>query len=162
MTKWDDVIKEALSILQNSTKYAYFYGAKGEILTDEVMNRLLVQYASYFKKYTAAQIRQIKDYSRGKIGYDCSGFVGHCVKDMVYSGALIQHCPVIAPTLADGVAGSILWMNGHVGLDIGYGYFLHFPSEMHTCELGRIKEGKVPWTKSGQHRNVDYTGADAR
>ena len=162
MIKWYDVIKEALRMLQHKDEYAYFYGAKGQILTDAVMEALWQAYPEHFSRYTAADKKRIFDYSRGKIGYDCSGFVGMCVGDMVYSGALIEHCNYIAPSLADGVAGSILYKPGHVGLDIGYGFYLHMPTEGHSCELGRIREMVVPWTKSGQHRNVDYTGADAR
>lgn len=159
---WFDAVKVALDIMNHRDKYAYFFGAKGEILTDEVMERLWRQYPEHFSRYTAAEKKKIFDYSRGKIGLDCSGFAGLCVDDMVYSGALIDHCPVKARTIADGVAGSVVWKQGHVGLDIGYGFYLHFPGEMRTCELGRFIENTVPWTRSGQHRNIDYTGADAR
>lgn len=159
---WYDAIKKALEILEYKENYAYFFGAKGQVMTDEVMEYLWEAYPNHFSKFTASDKKRIFNYTRGKIGFDCSGFVGHCVGDMVYSGALIEHCDHIAPSLAEGVAGSILYKPGHVGLDIGYGFFLHFPGEGRTCELGRIREGYIPWTKSGQHRNVDYTGADAR
>ena len=159
---WYDAIKTALYILLHASDYAYFFGAKGQVLTDSVMEALWNAYPNHFSRYTAAEKKRIFNYSRGKIGYDCSGFVGKCVGDMVYSGALIEHCPVKARTIAEGVAGSIVWKQGHVGLDIGYGFYVHFPAELHSCELGRFSENKVPWERSGQHKNLDYTGADAR
>lgn len=159
---WDNAVKQGLSIYLHKDNYAYFYGAKGQVLTDAVMESLWNAYPSHFGKYNASEKKKIFNYSRGKIGYDCSGFVGKCVDDMVYSGALIEHCPVKAPSLAEGVAGSVVWKPGHVGIDIGYGFYLHFPSEMNTCTMGRFVENTIPWEKSGQHGNIDYTGADAR
>lgn len=157
---WDEAIKKALEVLQHKDQYAYFMGAKGEVLTDARMDLLMNVYKDYFSKYTAAEKQDIKNWSRGKIGFDCSGFVGYCIGDHSYSGSQIDHCKKKTTILANGVAGSVLWKPGHVGLDIGYGFFLHFPVEKQSCTLGRIRE--YNWQLSGESSYVNYTGADAR
>ncbi|MBQ1552058.1 MAG: hypothetical protein IIZ66_00805, partial [Clostridia bacterium] len=64
------------------------------------------------------------------------------------------------PSLAEGVAGSVLWKEGHVGLDIGYGASLQIGSYGNTIRLAMI--GDDPWTSSHLITGVDYAGADAR
>lgn len=163
MIKWDDAIKNALDILNHKENYAYFYGAKRQVLTDDIMMDLWSAYPGHFKKYDNAEKKKIFNYSRGKIGFDCSGFVAYCINSpYVYSGALINDCSFITDNMYSGVAGSILWKPNHVAIDIGYGFFLHFPSELHTCELGRFKENTIHWEKSGQSKYVDYEGANNR
>lgn len=158
MKKWYEVVKEALRMLQHSDEYAYFYGAKGQRLTDDVMNALWNASPAYFAKYTKEQKKQIFNYSRNKIGYDCSGFVGHCVGDMTYSMGLKANC-VPNKSLAEGVEGSIMWRNEpnrHVALDIGRGFLLEMGREMHSVELNRIAECADRFDGSGRHRAVDY------
>ena len=156
---WDNAIKNALEILQNKDNYAYFMGAKGQVLTDDLMEYLWSYYTTYFFMFFATQKKQIFNYSRGKIGFDCSGFVGKCIGDMSPSWELINHSTIMT-TPVKGVAGSVLYKTGHVGLDIGYGFFLHFPVEMQSCTLGRIRE--YNWQTSGQNKYINYDGADSR
>lgn len=164
MLKWYDVIKEALRMLQHKDEYAYFYGAKGQKLTDAVMESLWQASPAYFKKYTPEQKRAIFAYSRNKIGYDCSGFVGHCVGDMTYSMGLKGNC-VPNKSLADGVEASIMWRNEpnrHVALDIGHGFFLEMGREGYSVELNRIGECLNRFDGSGRHRGVDYICKDEK
>lgn len=153
---WIDVVKGALNLLYTRDDIAYFYGAKGQRLTDDVMNILWNSYPGYFCKYNDDQKQYIFDYSRNKIGGDCSWLTGTLFGDMTYSGAQREHCSAIT-TPKDGVAGSLLYKPGHVGVDIGYGYFIHLPEEGRTVELGKISD--YNWTESGRHKNVDYMGA---
>lgn len=162
MKKWDDVIKVALDMLEHSDKYAYFYGAKGQRLTDAVMEALWKAEPVYFSRYNAQQKAAIFEYSRGKIGFDCSGFVGKCVGDMTWSRGIWDHCYDKKTDVYQGVAGSIVYKTGHIGLDIGYGFFIHMGREMYSVELGRFKENTVKWEGCGKHRNVDYAGANNR
>lgn len=92
MKKWDDVIKDALQMFVDRDKYCYFYGAKGQKMTDANMDALIKAEPKYFSQYTSEQLTQIKNYSRGKIGLDCSGFVGLVMQDRVWSGLLLEHC----------------------------------------------------------------------
>lgn len=162
---WDRAIKNGLQAYVTRTNYAYFYGAKGEMLTDVVMDRLVSEYPDYFKQYTKSELQKIYNYSRGKIGYDCSGFTGWlCTGDKNYSTQQLNNCKVVT-TPALGVAGSLLYTTfggtgRHCGLDIGYGYFLHMPKEMHTIELDRIADFR--WEESGESKYLDYTGATNR
>lgn len=157
---WDEVIKEALYVHTHKENYCYIYGAKWEVMTEEKIRALMNYYTSYFSRYTAAQKEEIVKKSVGKIGSDCSGFIQHLTGDATYSGAQYQHCLNKSTNLAAGPAGSILWKQGHIGLDIGYGYFLHFPTELKSCEIGKISE--YVWTNTGLSPYIDYTGADAR
>lgn len=155
------LIQNALNILQHRDSYAYFYGSKGQILTDDVMNTLISLEAGYFSQYSKTEIAHIKNYSRSKIGLDCSGFITDISGIKGYSVSMYENCPV-KTTPKNGVEGSLLFttfggVGRHVGIDIGYGYFLHFPKELRTCELGRISE--YPWEHSGQLLGIDYTGA---
>lgn len=171
MELFTQAIKRGLDAYRNRDKYAYFYGAKGQVLTDAVMDALINAEKAYFSKYTAEQIRQIKNNSRGKIGYDCSGFVGwHCTGDKRWSTGQIENCSKIT-SIRDGVAGSIVYTTfggrgRHIGLDIGYGYCLDMgyestdaivASNNHSVRLTRLAE--TAWEKSGQSRVLDYTGA---
>lgn len=163
MKTWEQVIKDGLYYLVHSDRYAYFYGAKGQRLTDAEMNYLWSAEPDYFKKYDEAAKKKIFDYSRGKIGFDCSGFIGIITGCRTWSGAIWTRCTDKSENLFSGPAGSILWKPGHVALDIGYGYFIHFPSEMHSCEMGRISENLNFFQGTGLlSAYIDYKGADTR
>ena len=157
--------------LRHRDSYAYFYGAKGVVLTDATMEALWKAEPAYFAKYNAQQKAQIFRNSRGKVGYDCSGFVGWvCTGDHQYSTGQINNCKLVT-TPALGVAGSILYTTfggrgRHIGLDIGYGWCLDMGYEStdaivasgnDSVRLTRI--GETAWEKSGQTRVLDYTGA---
>lgn len=156
MIGFNEVIKNALYILANKEKYAYFYGAKGCVLTEANMNSLINSEKAHFSKYTEEQIKEIKDYSRGKIGYDCSGFITAITGVQGNSAYQWSRCIPNANS-ETGFAGCILYKPGHIGIDIGYGKFLHFPTEGQTCTLGTIKE--YNWQGSGQMKDINYWGA---
>lgn len=168
MKTWDEVCKEALAMYLHSDRYAYFYGAKGQILTDDVMSALIASEKAYFSRYSEEEMKQIRDYSRGKIGYDCSGFVGHLVGCMTYSTALYTMCEHKTTDVYQGPAGSLLYYSGgpvgrHIAIDIGLGFYLHMGREKHSVEMGRFKENLIGWTGSGQlTKYVNYEGADNR
>lgn len=162
MKTWDEVVKKALDVYLHRDKYAYFYGAKGQVMTENTMNALIAAEPAFFGKYTTAQLRQFKDFARGKIGYDCSGFVALCTGINTWSGGLWERCYDKTPDIYQGVAGSLLYMPGHVGLDIGYGFGLDFPRMGSTCELFRHLEGTRGWTGCGKLEGVAYDGADNR
>ena len=92
MKTWDTAIKKALYMYVHRNEYAYFYGAKGEVLTENYMDMLIRMYPNHFKQYTPAQLRQIKNYSIGKIGYDCSGFITACTGAQGNSAMQLDSC----------------------------------------------------------------------
>lgn len=163
MKNWDQVIKDALYYLVHKDEYAYFYGAKGIRLTDANMDYLIAAEPNYWKRYSSGQIKAIKDWSRGKIGYDCSGYIGQVTGCRTWSGSIWERCTNKSKNLYSGPAASILWKPGHVALDMGYGYFLHFPSELHSCEIGRISENPDFFQGTGLLSGfINYEGATNR
>jgi len=160
MKTWDAVIKKALTMYCHRNEYAYFYGAKGEILTEGVMNYLIRAYPEHFKRYTQIQLQQIRNFSLGKIGYDCSGFLT-AVSDIQGSSSMIfSGCDHVTDNLAAGPAGSILYRPGHIGLDVGFGMYVHMPREGESIVFGKISE--YVWEWSGQHREINMEGSDSR
>ena len=170
MRHFTEAIKKGLDMYRHRDQFAYFYGAKGQILTDSVMNALWAAEPAYFAKYNAEQKAQIFRNSRGKRGFDCSGFTGELTGDRTWSTGQISNCRIIT-TPRDGVGGSLLYttFNGtgrHIGYDIGYGYCVDMGYEStdqrvsehnDSVRLTRIVE--TPWEKSGQSNVLDYTGA---
>lgn len=156
-----DVIKNALQMYNDKYKYAYFYGAKGQRLTSETMDALIAAEPTYFKRYSQSELAAIKNYSLNKIGYDCSGFINAITGQTNYSTGYYESCP-IKTTPKDGVEGSCLYttFNGtgrHIGIDIGYGFYLHMAKEGQSVTFGKINE--YAWEKSGQIKNINYKGA---
>lgn len=156
--KWNEVKSKAMKMLAHPERYAYLYGTDGQTGTDELVDKQVRAFPDHFK---GMNIRSLKDYVRGKICYDCSGFV-HTLfgaPDMC-SGDLISSCARTTTNLAEGVVSSVLWKRGHVGVDISGGCFVHFPAEFHSIEIGVISE--YNWEKSGELQKwCDYTGADS-
>ena len=156
-----DVIKNAMQIYYDRENYAYFYGAKGQRLTDSVMDALIKCEPAYFARYNPLQLKQIKDFSRGKIGLDCSGFVNACTGQKNYSTGYYTDT-LNKTTPVNGKEGSLLYttwsgQGRHVGIDIGYGFYLDFRKEGESCHFGRIRS--TNWEHSGELRGIDYTGA---
>ncbi len=163
MKTWDQVVKDAMYYLVHKDDYAYFYGAKGERLTDAQMDYLIAAEPEYWKRYDEATVKKIRKYSKGKIGFDCSGFISRVTGCSGYSGSIWQKCSKKSSDPFVGPAASILWKPGHVMLDVGYGYFLHFPSELHSCEIGRISENLDFIQGTGQLVTyINYEGATNR
>lgn len=159
MIKWDEVIKSAMYMYVHRDKYAYLYGTDGETGSDALVDRQVATYPAHF---AGMDINAIKANVRGKTCYDCSGWI-HTLfgaPDMSSSG-VIADCSFTTSDLVAGVAGSVLWKSGHVGLDIGYGYCLDIPTELQTIRLQKISE--YDWIKSGRwEKYCDYTEAENR
>lgn len=149
-----------MRIYYQRENYCYFYAAKGQIMTDSLMDALIACEPEYWNKYRS-KIPEIKAYSRGKVGLDCSGFINACTGQNNYStGYYTETLNKTTPIL--GTEGNLLYTTfggkgRHVGLDIGYGFCLSFDKPLHSCEFNRIAE--YAWENSGQLRDVDYTGA---
>ncbi len=161
MITYYKVIQNALNIYFNREKYCYFYAAKGQVLTDPLMDALIACEPDYWKRYTPERIAEIKNYSRGKIGLDCSGFINACTGQEKYSAAYYEQTKN-KTTPTNGTEGNLLYTTHggrgrHVGLDIGYGFYLSFDREGETCHFGKISAYR--WEHSGQLSDVDYTGA---
>lgn len=156
-----EVSARALEMYNNREKYAYLYGAKGQMGTDDFARSMFAAYPDYFAKYSDTQKEEIVNYCRGKILYDCSGFVCECagIPD-VYSGKLLEEGSRKTTNMLDGKEGWLCYKPGHVGIDRGDGTFLHIPTEMHTIEPVRFAD--YDWTHECQLAGVDYSYEDAQ
>ena len=170
--RWNIVNQHALRIYANRDRYAYLYGANGEVGSDALVDRLWAAYPSHFKAavtdkgYTR---QQLKDHVRGKICLDCSAFICYVtqmedfgklrvVND--YNSTGLRGCFAVKRTPVGGTAGSVLWKQGHVALDVGYGMCVDFGNEFLDCRLYPL-DG-CGFVESGELNFVDYTGTNAR
>ena len=167
---WKTVVNNAIEAYR-SGQYVYFYGAKAIKLTEANMDYLISAEQGYFARYSPEELAQIKRNSLGKIGIDCSGFVGWlCTGDKQYSTGQINNCSRYN-SLAAGPTGSILYTSWggkgrHIGLDIGNGWCLQAGYESTDTIVKSGKDGiflsmitETAWEKSGQSNVVNYSGA---
>lgn len=144
-------ISRARELWKERNDIAYLYGAKGQRCTESVFDALWNAEPNYFKKYTAAEKKRIKEFCMGKRLMDCSGFINECVGDFKYSTAYIDSC--INVTSPDKTKdGDLLYTTfggtgRHIGIDLGHGFFMHCPSEGKTLEIGVIAD--FQWEKGG-------------
>lgn len=151
------ILRRAFKMYVDRFRYAYFYGAKGEILTEKKMNELIAAYPNYWSRFSPQAVEEIKRYSKGKTGYDCSGFLTAITGIPGYSGALYDKT-VDKTTVVNGKAGYMLYKTGHCGVDIGYGYAMHIGSAGNTIEIAKIQT--IGFDRSGAFPGYDYTGSN--
>ena len=164
MKRWNLVNQAALLVYANRDKYAYLYGANGEIGSDALVDRLWKQYPEHFEKTvtgTGRTIKNLKDHVRGKICYDCSSFICSITDAPadLNSWMLHDHMIVIRSP-REGTAGSILWKPGHVAVGVGYGIVVDFANEFIDCRMYPLTNGR--FTISGELDFVDYTDTNSR
>ena len=169
---WFQVVKDAVQMYKDRDNYAYFYGAKGQRLTKNVMDALWAAEPEYFKKYNAEEKAQIYKNSLNKIGLDCSGFVTRVTGETGYSIS-IYNKRTKETSLADGVAGQFLFTTfggsgRHIGIDAGLGFALDMGYEstdysvsVHRDSVRLTNIGETAWEHSFQTAAVNYNGAYA-
>lgn len=163
MTKWDEMIKRALYIYTHRDEYTYCLGASGQMVGSPTVNNL---FSYYYKNGYAEKIgMDLETWNRthaGKKAFDCSGFLDYCRNGKTGHDLTSHNYGIMEkyPDLVKGTAGACLWKYGHVGLDIGYGFYVHFPNWNRTCEFGKILESD--FTESIKISDINYEGADAR
>lgn len=167
---WYQVVKDGLQMYKDRDKYAYFYGAKGQKLTESVMNALWNAEPDYFKRYNAEEKKQIFKNSLNKIGLDCSGFVTRITGETGYSIGIYGK-RTKETSIADGLAGQFLFSTfhgsgRHIGIDAGMGFTLDMGNEatdymvsVHrdSVRLMNIADGN--WEHSFQTAAVNYNGS---
>lgn len=144
-------IANARDLYSQRKDIAYLYGAKGQRCTEAVFESLWAAEPAYFKKYSAKQKAEIKNFCMGKRAMDCSGFINECVNQFNYSTGYWGKA-TDKTTPERGLDGNILYTTfggkgRHIGIDIGHGFFMHCPSEGKTLEIGVIAD--FPWEGSG-------------
>lgn len=152
------IVQKAFDIYFNRDSIAYWMGAKGEVLTYERMDELIKWNQAYFDShYSAAELERLKNWSVGKIGYDCSGLISHCVGVQGWSSwTLWEHC-INTCGIKESKAGSILWRPGHIGLDLGFGACMHIGKEGQTIRIDDNISPVPAFTTAGQWEYADYS-----
>lgn len=153
-----DIISRATDLYSARDSFAYFYGAKGQVLTPALIKELMLVETAYFSKYTKEELEEIYHYSVGKIGIDCSGFINLLTGRVNWSTGYWEES-LNKTTPVAGTWGNILYTTfsgtgRHIGIDIGEGRFLHAAKEMHSIEIGFIRD--YAWEGSGQIKGVSY------
>lgn len=150
-----EAIKNAWRWWDQRDAICYFFGAKFSVLDDALMNYLIEHEWWYFKQYDDPTLDRIKDWSRGKIGTDCSGFVCKIIGcDMINSATLWSRC-LNKTTVKGCKAGSLLYFPGHIGIDIGFGRCMHIGRELETI---RLESNSIQrWEGGGELDIMDYS-----
>ena len=146
---WDEAIKRVLYAYTHQNEFAYFYGAKGQILTDDVMGSLILCEPKYFSRYSKEQLEEIKRNSRGKRGLDCSGFIGNYALGVNgYSAYLIDQTTDKTTDMYADVAGCLLYTtrggtSRHIGIDCGFGFCCDMACESTDEAVWRAEQYRV-------------------
>lgn len=153
---FEDIIKRALQMFVHKEWYAYLYGTDGQTCDDALVDKMVKKHTGHFIN---RDIDAIKEYSRGKVVFDCSGFI-HSIFNAPDRSAkgIIETCDAIYYNIANCPEGSVLYKPGHIGLDIGHGCFIDIAGE---CDTFRLKVSReYDWTMAGVWGSYcDYTGA---
>lgn len=155
---WATVLSRAIRIFEDRENYCYLYGAKGQVLTPKLIKEFFEMEPAYFSQYTPEQKKDIIDYSTGKVGIDCSGFIDLCTGMTNWSTGYYEDS-VNKTDPISGTWGNILYTTHggkgrHIGIDVGQGRFLHSPKELRSIELGIIR--LYDWEASGQIKGISY------
>lgn len=158
-----EIAKQALKYYVHRNEYAYLYGTDGQIGSDALVDKMVARHINHFSKYNEQQIHDLKDYVRGKICFDCSGFI-HTLfgaKDMNSFG-IISSCTRVyklPEEVTESPEATVLWKPGHVGVDVGHGFFVDIASEFDTFRFLNIRE-YATWVQAGEWSDFcDYTDA---
>lgn len=133
----------------------YVYGAKGEVLTQAVLDRLARESPGMF---TAGYKAKAKRYI-GRRCVDCSGllswYTGVQRGSYNYHDTAVKRVPIAG--LNESMVGWAVWKPGHIGVYIGGGYCI----EAKGIDYGTIKSKvtATPWQMALKLRDIDYSAA---
>lgn len=166
---WNHICRDALKTYADRDKYAYLYGANGQTGTDALVDQLWAQYPDHFAQWVTGKgytKQQLKDHVRGKVCLDCSAFICYITQTEPplkvvtdYNSTGLRGKFAVTRTPVAGTAGSCLWKQGHVALDVGYGMCVDFGAEFLDCRLYPLTDGG--FAESGELSFVDYTGTSS-
>jgi hypothetical protein len=177
--KWNAVMRDARWIYQNRERFAYLWGSNGECPRTYAEAKALVERCwamnpAHFQESVINRGHTKDELARhitGKICYDCSSFVCavtqsegdiyhlKVVKD--YNSSMLNAVMINVTTPALGTWSNVLWVEGHVAIDVASGMAIDFANEFIDCRQ-YIIVGENPvcrFTRSGQLPWVDYEGA---
>ena len=139
MKKWAHVVRDARLMYIHRDWFAYLWGANGEYIANieqarDIVNRCFKMNPEHFTIFVLAKGYTLEDLAHhivGKRVFDCSSSVCaltqsegdimdlEVVADM--NSYMLKNNFVTETGLVEGCWGSILWKEGHVGIDVGNG-----------------------------------------
>lgn len=155
-----ELCTKAMSIYLNRDNWTYCQGGLGELGES---TRIKGLYEYYYKqpnrsKYmTLPYAEWLAQYGKGKQCTDCSNFINVLLgyTDNYYSVWRLGTLPAWQGELKDAPAGTVLWMQGHVGLSLGNGKWMDMPHYNTTYRMGSWEPAPL-WEKAVYLPEVEY------
>lgn len=133
------LLRAAFKLFVRRWEWIYFYGAKGELMTDAVMNQLIEAYPGFYGKYSPEQLEYFKTVSRGKYGVDCSGFIT-LISGIYGNSAMIWEKCTDKTDIVNGKAGYFLYKPNHCAVDIGYGFGMDIGTMGESFQIFKLQD----------------------
>lgn len=158
-----DLVDRALDLYEDKENWTYNLGGLGELGQSERARNLYNYYYSQPDRPVRMDLpykEWLEQYGMNKHTTDCSNFINVLLGYPTnhYSIWLITQGIEYDGKIEDAPAGTVLYMQGHVGLSLGSGDFIDMPYYKATFRTGKIK-GSL-WKKAYFLKEVDYTPYD--
>lgn len=155
-----EICTKATSIYLDREHWTYCQGGLGELGESQRIKNL---YEYYYKqpnksKYmTLPYTEWLDKYGQGRHCTDCSNFINVLLgyDTNYYSVWRLSTLKAFEGETVDAPAGTVLCMDGHVGLSLGNGKCMDFPHYNETCRIANIVQGL--WTKAVYLPEVEYS-----
>lgn len=154
-----EICTKATSIYLDREHWTYCQGGLGELGESARIKGL---YEYYYKQpnkspyMTLSYAEWLAKYGQDRHCTDCSNFINVLLgyETNYYSVWRLGTLPEFEGAVAEAPAGTVLWMDGHVGLSLGNGKFMDFPHYNMTCRIDNIAKGL--WQKAVYLPEVEY------
>lgn len=155
-----ELCTKATSIYLDREHWTYCQGGLGELGESQRIKNL---YEYYYKqpnksKYMTLPYTEWLDrYGQDRHCTDCSNFINVLLgyDTNYYSVWRLSTLKAFEGETVDAPAGTVLCMDGHVGLSLGNGKCMDFPHYNETCRIANIVQGL--WTKAVYLPEVEYS-----
>lgn len=152
----------ATSMFLDRENWTYCQGGLGELGESKRIKGLYEYYYSQpnrSKYMTLPYSEWLQKFGKGKKCTDCSNFINVLLgyTDNYYSVWRLGTLPKYDGNIADAPAGTVLLMDGHVGVQLGGGKWMDMPHYNTTYRIGDWNDAVKPlWEKAVFLPEVDY------
>lgn len=156
-----DFCTRATTLYLNRENWTYCQGGLGELGESARIKGLYEYYYSQpnKSKYMTYPYKEwLSKFGKGHQCTDCSNFINVLLgyDDNYYSVWRLGTLPEFKGNIEEAPAGTVLWMEGHVGVSLGNGKWMDMPHYNTTYRLGDWSEPKPLWKKAVFLPEVDY------
>lgn len=155
-----ELCTKATSIYLDREHWTYCQGGLGELGESQRIKNLYEYYyrqPNKSKYMTLPYAEWLDKYGQGRHCTDCSNFINVLLgyDTNYYSVWRLSTLKAFEGETVDAPAGTVLCMDGHVGLSLGNGKCMDFPHYNETCRIANIVQGL--WTKAVYLPEVEYS-----